>query len=168
MLYIDLPFSFSYLALYTFCKTKKTQNVINAGLIKDVRFVFGWMFQRQPYPTDKLLDLLAVGSVTSLGQGGEGATLHFLLAGLLVFALEIKNIIHTSIMKVVFSVICSLLTEKCFHVELKMVDLLLMRDCAQTWRGGSEECPGQSCIGPLPFHTCLCISPEGWGHTHSV
>lgn len=70
----------------------------------------GWISLRRPYPTDELLDLPAVRSVTSLRQSREGATLHLLLAGLLVFALGMKMIIHMCIMKEVFSVICSLLT----------------------------------------------------------
>lgn len=49
-----------------------------------------WLSVRQLYPADKLVDLLAVGGVTSLGQGGERARLHVLLTGLLVFALRMK------------------------------------------------------------------------------
>lgn len=43
------------------------------------------------YPADKLVDPLAVDSVASLSQGSEGAGLHVLLAGLLVFALQAKK-----------------------------------------------------------------------------
>lgn len=73
-------------------------------VIKECVICFSWILLRQPYLTDKLLDLPAVGSVTSLRQGREGATLHFLLAGLFVFALEVKTIIHICATKVVCNV----------------------------------------------------------------
>lgn len=46
----------------------------------------------QLYPADELVDLLAVGGVPGLRQGGEGAGLHVLLAGLFVLALEMEGI----------------------------------------------------------------------------
>lgn len=47
---------------------------------------------RQLYPADELVDLLAVGGVPGLRQGGEGAGLHVLLAGLFVLALKMEGI----------------------------------------------------------------------------
>lgn len=47
---------------------------------------------RQRYPADELVDLLAVGRVAGLWQGGEGARLHVLLAGLFVLALKMEGI----------------------------------------------------------------------------
>lgn len=44
------------------------------------------------YPADELVDLLAVGRVPGLWQGGEGAGLHVLLTGLFVLALRMEGI----------------------------------------------------------------------------
>lgn len=60
---------------------------------------FCWTFPRRPYSADELLDLLAVGGVTSLRQGGEGAALHLLLAGLLVFALETTQMLALHVLR---------------------------------------------------------------------
>ena len=91
LLYSDLPFSFSNLALYSFCKERiegqGQQHIKSLGLQ-----YYGWADflktnVRKFYPADKLVDLLAVGCVTGLRQGSEWARLHFLLTGRLVFAL---------------------------------------------------------------------------------
>lgn len=60
----------------------------DAATTKVLPRCFCWTRRRRPYSADELLDLLAVGGVTGLRQGREGAALHLLLAGLLVFALE--------------------------------------------------------------------------------
>lgn len=100
-LYTDLPFSFSNFALYTFCNERKTC----LKMWRIIRFLhlFWWKNARRPYPADELVDLLAVGGVTSLWQGGEGARLHVLLAGLFVFALGMAINVHS---KIIFRVIC--------------------------------------------------------------
>lgn len=95
-LYTDLPFSFSNLALYSFYK--ETTGSDDQLHVKSHRLeVHFAQHMRELYPADKLVDLLAVGSVTSLGQGGKGARLHVLLTGLLVFTLRKK--INTAVVK---------------------------------------------------------------------
>lgn len=99
-LYTDLPFSFSNFALYTFCNERK--KCLKMWRIIRFLHLFWWKNVRRPYPADELVDLLAVGGVTSLWQGGEGARLHVLLTGLFVFALWMAINVNS---KIIFMVI---------------------------------------------------------------
>lgn len=98
MLYSDLPLSFSYLALYTFCNTRNKCHSEPLEINPDDD---SFIHLRQPYPADKLADLLAVCSVTSLRQSSEQAALHPLLAGCLVFALGMNILNSICIIKVI-------------------------------------------------------------------
>lgn len=162
-LYSDLPFSFSNFALYNFCnKRKECHGPATQKQSRIMRWLrsFCWIKVRRLYPADKLVDLLAVGSVTSLRQGSEWARLHFLLTGLFVFALEME--IKISKLHIYYK------SHKKQYLDFTGWYLPLTPKCAQPWHGGFEECPGRACSGPLLFHTSLCTSPGGRHVKHSL
>lgn len=124
LLYTDLPFSFSNLALYSFCKTSEQCQHHHhrncAGL---------WIcFRRSRTPlTSLLISLLWAVSRVSRRVVNEPDCISFLLASLyLLWGIKSKLIIVVVIKAV-------LVRFKCF--------LPLMPEFAPPWHGGFEECP---------------------------
>lgn len=133
----------SRISLCTLSAARET-NVRNAAMTK-TPWCFRRAFPRRPYSADELLDLLAVGGVPGLGQGSEGATLHLLLAGLLVFALEMKMVIQICRMKHLH--VTTPLTSMCYKDGRHTSDARLRT--ALAWRIWGVSCTVMYC--PFAF-----------------